>query len=189
MRPQSRFRSWSRAAPWWSPRTFPSGSGARRASASVFPKIEDTAPNKMKKIDKQRTQTVCAYHTGQERHFHPPVAPLRGCRFSRAPARRVRAAFGCPAGPLLSCRLARRARVHRAFVQGIPRGWDGPARRMRRPREDDGGESGGPRAKPRSGWISDDEDRFPVEPVTKSVGPATACRSCSGAWRTSATAT
>ena len=46
-----------------------------------------------------------------------------------------------------------------------------PARRDAPSREDDGGESGGPRAKPRSGWISDDEDEFPVEPVTKSRRP------------------
>ena len=35
-------------------------------------------------------------------------------------------------------------------------------------REDDGGESGGPRAKPASRWVSDDEDEVPVERVTKS---------------------
>ena len=47
-----------------------------------------------------------------------------------------------------------------------------PARRDAPSREDDGGESGGPRAKPRSGWISDDEDEVPVEPVTKSRRPS-----------------
>ena len=35
-------------------------------------------------------------------------------------------------------------------------------------REDDGGESGGPRANPASRWVSDDEDEVPVERVTKS---------------------
>lgn len=47
-----------------------------------------------------------------------------------------------------------------------------PARRDAPSREDDGGESGGPRAKPRSGWISDDEDEVPVQPVTKSRRPS-----------------
>ena len=47
-----------------------------------------------------------------------------------------------------------------------------PARRDAPSREDDGGESGGPRAKPRSGWVSDDEDEVPVEPVTKSRRPS-----------------
>ena len=41
-------------------------------------------------------------------------------------------------------------------------------------REDDGGESGGPRAKPTSGWISDDEAAVHVEPVAKSRPPTDA---------------
>ena len=45
-----------------------------------------------------------------------------------------------------------------------------PARRDASSREDDDGESGGPRAKPASGWISDD-DEVPVEPLVKSSRP------------------
>jgi hypothetical protein len=45
-----------------------------------------------------------------------------------------------------------------------------PARRDASSREDDDGESGGPRAKPASGWISDD-DEVPVEPVVRSSRP------------------
>ena len=48
------------------------------------------------------------------------------------------------------------------------------ARRDAPSREDDGGESGGPRAKPTSGWISDDEAAVHVEPVAKSRPPTDA---------------